>query len=128
MTLKRARTSRLADFCGRWSARELIIIGVFAATAKVSTVLIAMVGGGMNPLSLLLKNNLPGAVYWGVGCFDLLCKFGSLGISFLMMRESPAMMAAVVPIVIIGYIGSLIGLWTGSKSIKELRHAGLIRS
>ena len=56
MTLKRARTSRLADFCGRWSARELIIIGVFAATAKVSTVLIAMVGGGMNPLSLLLKN------------------------------------------------------------------------
>lgn len=45
-----------------------------------------------------------------------------------MMRESPAMMAAVVPIVIIGYIGSLIGLWTGSKSIKELRHAGLIRS
>lgn len=190
MTLKRARTSRLADFCGRWSARELIIIGVFAATAKVSTVLIAMVGGGMNPLFLLLKNmvfttllvvmlfkvcrpgtlclfvivssvvnflllggnltlippmllaaviaellmrfiqknNLPGAVYWGVGCFDLLCKFGSLGISFLMMRESPAMMAAVVPIVIIGYIGSLIGLWTGSKSIKELRHAGLIRS
>lgn len=131
--------------------RELIIIGVFAATAKVSTVLIAMVGGGMNPLSLLLKNmvfttllvvmlfkvcrpgtlclfvivssvvnflllggnltlippmllaaviaellmrfiqknNLLGAVYWGVGCFDLLCKFGSLGTSFLMMRDLP---------------------------------------
>lgn len=189
IALKRTRRSRLAEFCGKWSAQELIIIGVFAATAKVSTVLIAMVGGGMNPLSLLLKNmvfttllvvmlfkvrqegtlclfvivssvvnflllggnltlippmllaaliaevlmkiiqkqGFPGAVYWGVGCFDLLCKAGSLAISFLMIRESPALMAAVVPIVVIGYIGSLIGLWTGAKSIKELRHAGLIR-
>ena len=146
---------RLGD---RWGARDLVVIGVFAATAKLSTVLIAMVGGGMNPVSLLLKNVvfttllvimlykvrqpgtltlfvivsalvnflllggnvtliLPmlaaalvsevvmkfvksfgwkGAVFWGVGCFDFLSKGLSLAVSYLMMRESPALMAVVL--------------------------------
>ena len=175
MTLNAAAVGRKQRFSDRWSAKDLVVIGIFAAAAKISTVLIAMVGGGMNPVSLLLKNmvfttllvvmlfkvkqsgtltlfvivstlvnflllggnitlivpmlfaallsellmasvrkaGLPGSVYWGVGCFDLICKFGSLGISYLMMRESPALMAVVIPIVIIGYVGSLIGLWTG---------------
>lgn len=177
---------RLGD---RWGARDLVVIGVFAATAKLSTVLIAMVGGGMNPVSLLLKNVvfttllvimlykvrqpgtltlfvivsalvnflllggnvtliLPmlaaalvsevvmkfvksfgwkGAVFWGVGCFDFLSKGLSLAVSYLMMRESPALMAVVLPIVLIGYAGSLIGLYTGYRSMKELRHAGIVR-
>ena len=188
MTLNAAAVGRKQRFSDRWSAKDLVVIGIFAAAAKISTVVIAMVGGGMNPVSLLLKNmvfttllvvmlfkvkqsgtltlfvivstlvnflllggnitlivpmlfaallsellmasvrkaGLPGSVYWGVGCFDLICKFGSLGISYLMMRESPALMAVVIPIVIIGYVGSLIGLWTGYRSTKELRHAGII--
>lgn len=189
MTLNAVAVGRKTRFSDRWSAKDLVVIGIFAAAAKISTVLIAMVGGGMNPVSLLLKNmvfttllvvmlfkvkqsgtltlfvivstlvnflllggnitlivpmlfaallsellmasvrkaGLPGSVYWGVGCFDLICKFGSLGISYLMMRESPALMAVVIPIVIIGYVGSLIGLWTSYRSTKELRHAGIIR-
>ena len=188
MTLNAAAVGRKTRFSDRWSAKDLVVIGIFAAAAKISTVLIAMVGGGMNPVSLLLKNmvfttllvvmlfkvkqsgtltlfvivstlvnflllggnitlivpmlfaallsellmasvrkaGLPGSVYWGVGCFDLICKFGSLGISYLMMRESPSLMAVVIPIVIIGYVGSLIGLWTSYRSTKELRHAGII--
>ena len=39
-----------------WSAHELVVIGVFAAAAKVSTLLVALARGGMNPISLLLKN------------------------------------------------------------------------
>lgn len=39
-----------------WSARELVVLGVFAAAAKLSTLLVALVGGGMNPVSLLAKN------------------------------------------------------------------------
>ena len=39
-----------------WQTRELIVIGTFAALIKVSTLLIAIAGGGMNPVSLLLKN------------------------------------------------------------------------
>lgn len=190
MTLeKKESSSWLRRFGDRWGARDLVVIGVFAATAKLSTVLIAMVGGGMNPVSLLLKNVVfttllvimlykvrqpgtlslfvivsalvnflllggnvtlippmlaaalvseavmkfvkslgwKGAVFWGVGCFDFLSKGLSLAVSYLMMRESPALMAVVLPIVLIGYAGSLIGLYTGYRSMKELRHAGIVR-
>ena len=190
MTLERIESSSwLRRFGDRWGARDLVVIGVFAATAKLSTVLIAMVGGGMNPVSLLLKNVVfttllvimlykvrqpgtlslfvivsalvnflllggnvtlippmlaaalvseavmkfvkslgwKGAVFWGVGCFDFLSKGLSLAVSYLMMRESPALMAVVLPIVLIGYAGSLIGLYTGYRSMKELRHAGIVR-
>ena len=190
MTLERKEgRSWLRRFGDRWGARDLVVIGVFAATAKLSTVLIAMVGGGMNPVSLLLKNVVfttllvimlykvrqpgtlslfvivsalvnflllggnvtlippmlvaalvseavmkfvkslgwKGAVFWGVGCFDFLSKGLSLAVSYLMMRESPALMAVVLPIGLIGYAGSLIGLYTGYRSMKELRHAGIVR-
>lgn len=190
MTLERKESrSWLRRFGDRWGARDLVVIGVFAATAKLSTVLIAMVGGGMNPVSLLLKNVVfttllvimlykvrqpgtlslfvivsalvnflllggnvtlippmlaaalvseavmkfvkslgwKGAVFWGVGSFDFLSKGLSLAVSYLMMRESPALMAVVLPIVLIGYAGSLIGLYTGYRSMKELRHAGIVR-
>lgn len=190
MTLERKEgRSWLRRFGDRWGARDLVVIGVFAATAKLSTVLIAMVGGGMNPVSLLLKNVVfttllvimlykvrqpgtlslfvivsalvnflllggnvtlippmlvaalvseavmkfvkslgwKGAVFWGVGCFDFLSKGLSLAVSYLMMRESPALMAVGLPIVLIGYAGSLIGLYTGYRSMKELRHAGIVR-
>lgn len=190
MTLERKESSSwLRRFGDRWGARDLVVIGVFAATAKLSTVLIAMVGGGMNPVSLLLKNVVfttllvimlykvrqpgtlslfvivsalvnflllggnvtlippmlaaalvseavmkfvkslgwKGAVFWGIGCFDFLSKGLSLAVSYLMMRESPALMAVVLPIVLIGYAGSLIGLYTGYRSMKELRHAGIVR-
>lgn len=190
MTLERKEgRSWLRRFGDRWGARDLVVIGVFAATAKLSTVLIAMVGGGMNPVSLLLKNVVfttllvimlykvrqpgtlslfvivsalvnflllggnvtlippmlvaalvseavmkfvkslgwKGAVFWGVGCFDFLSKGLSLAVSYLMMRESPALMAVVLPIVLIGYAGSLIGLYTSYRSMKELRHAGIVR-
>ena len=190
MTLERKEgRSWLRRFGDRWGARDLVVIGVFAATAKLSTVLIAMVGGGMNPVSLLLKNVVfttllvimlykvrqpgtlslfvivsalvnflllggnvtlippmlvaalvseavmkfvkslgwKGAVFWGVGCFDFLSKGLSLAVSYLMMRESPALMAVVLPIVLIGYACSLIGLYTGYRSMKELRHAGIVR-
>ena len=185
MTLERKEgRSWLRRFGDRWGARDLVVIGVFAATAKLSTVLIAMVGGGMNPVSLLLKNVVfttllvimlykvrqpgtltlfvivsalvnflllggnvtlippmlaaalvsevvmkfvKGAVFWGVGCFDFLSKGLSLAVSYLMMRESPALMAVVLPIVLIGYAGSLLGLYTGCRSMKELRHAGIVR-
>ena len=164
MTLERKEgRSWLRRFGDRWGARDLVVIGVFAATAKLSTVLIAMVSGGMNPVSLfvivsalvnflLLGGNVTlippmlvaalvseavmkfvkslgwkGAVFWGVGCFDFLSKGLSLAVSYLMMRESPALMAVVLPIVLIGYAGSLIGLYTGYRSMKELRHAGIVR-
>lgn len=39
-----------------WQVRELVTIGVFTALIKVSSILVSLVGGGMNPLTLLFKN------------------------------------------------------------------------
>ncbi len=172
----------------RWSARELVVIGVFAAASKVATLLIALAGGGMNPISLMGKNLVfttllvvmlckvrrPGTLFlftiisilvsillmgasvtllppmllgalaaeaamwpgrnasgvWnsvlGAAVFDVVTKILSLGISWLFMRESPAMMVMVVPFVAIGYLGSVGGLFSGVKAVQELRHAGII--
>ena len=41
-----------------WEMRDLVVIGIFAAVTKVSSILVALVGGGMNPLTLILKNLL----------------------------------------------------------------------
>lgn len=39
-----------------WSPGELIVIGTFTGLIKVSSMLIALAGGGMNPVTLVLKN------------------------------------------------------------------------
>ena len=173
----------------RWTAHELVVIGVFAAAAKVSTLLVALAGGGMNPVTLLLKNLifttllvvmlykvrtsgtlilfvtiniifsmmllgvsvtllpamlLAAALGEGsalavggpasrfgplvaVGVYDLLFRCFSLGTSWIAMREAPQMVLAAIPLVALGYVGALGGLWTGSNAVKELRHAGIVR-
>ena len=173
-----------------WSARELVVLGVFSAAAKLSTLLVALVGGGMNPVSLLAKNLIfttllvvmlykvpkpgtlalfvlvnmlismlllggsvtllpamllaagcaeaamvcsggmrkPWAPVLGVAVYDLTSKVFSLGISWLFMRESPALLYVIVPIVVIGYVGSLCGLFSGVRAVRELRHAGIVRN
>ena len=147
-----------------WSARELVVLGVFSAAAKLSTLLVALVGGGMNPVSLLAKNLIfttllvvmlykvrkpgtlalfvlvnmlismlllggsvtllpamllaagcaeaamacsggmrkPWAPVLGVAVYDLTSKVFSLGVSWLFMRESPALLYVIVPFVVIG--------------------------
>ena len=175
----------MTRFLSRWSAQELVVVGVFAAASKVSTLLIALAGGGMNPVSLAGKNLVfttllvvmlckvrrPGtlmlftvinmlllgasvtllppmligalageAAMWpgrdkagagnavlGAAVFDAVGKALSLGVSWLFMRENPAMMVMVIPFVAIGYLGSVGGLFSGVKAVRELRHAGIIR-
>lgn len=172
-----------------WSAHELVVIGVFAAAAKVSTVLVALAGGGMNPVTLLLKNLIfttmlvvmlykvrkPGTLLLFVGVnllfsmlmlgvsvtllpsalaaallaeaaaaavggmqgkfgpltavavYDLTLRCLSLGMSWLVLRESPALLISAVPVVILGYLGAVGGLFTGASAVRELRHAGIVR-
>jgi energy-coupling factor transport system substrate-specific component len=39
-----------------WEVRDLAVIGIFAALTKVASLMAALVGGGMNPLTMILKN------------------------------------------------------------------------
>lgn len=173
----------------RWQPRELVLLGVFAAAAKLSSVLIAMAGGGMNPISLVAKNLvfttllivlltkvrkqgtlllftvvsmlisvlliggsialLPAAMIgallgelamWATGgaqkawspwvaagVYDLASKGVSLAVAYVFLRENPSLISVVVPVVTIGYVGCLLGLWIGKKTVGELKHAGFVR-
>lgn len=173
-----------------WKSQELVMIGVFAAAIKLSSLLIALAGGGMNPVTLMLKNLvfttllivllakvkksgtlllftavsmvvsvllmggsitlLPAAIvgaivaelailltggfkhswttYIGVAVYDLGTKIFSIAVSYIMMRETPALVLSVLPIIFISYTGCLLGLFTGYRTLQELRHAGMVRS
>jgi len=173
----------------RWTVQDLVVIGVFSAAAKISTMLVTIMGGGPNPIGFMAKNLIfttmlvimlyrvrkPGTLglficinliismlllgasitlipsalmagilaelvvsssggihkKWGpvlaVGVYDFSSKVFALGMTWLMARENPAMMLVIIPIVFIGYIGSIAGLFTGVKAVKELEHAGIIR-
>ena len=174
----------------RWSAHDLVVLGVFSAAAKLSTLVVALAGGGINPVTLLLKNLIfttmlvvmlykvrtPGTLVlfvlvnmlismlllggsitllpsmlggallgeaaafaaggllrpWGpvlaVGVYDLSSKIFSLGMSWLALRESPAMLVPVAIIVALGYVESFMGLFSGVRAVRELRHAGIVRN
>ncbi len=172
-----------------WQLQDLVTIGVFAAVTKVSSLLVALVGGGMNPLTMILKNLIfttlvvvllykvrkfgtltlfilvntlismllmGGNIFllppmmlagllaegiivlfggytksvlliFGVGIYDLLYKSSALALSWLYMREQQELLIMATIAVVIGYAGSLIGLFTGIFFVKELRHACIIR-
>lgn len=173
-----------------WSIQELVTIGVFAAAAKVITMVVALAGGGMNPVTLLIKNLIFTTLFIvmlykvrksgtimlftfvslivslllmgaeastslgmfmasfigeffillfggmknkyapiiGVAAFDLSYRVLSMFIAYMVMRETPEIVYAVIPIIAIGYLGAVIGLYTGIKAVKELRYAGIVRS
>ncbi|MDD4732062.1 MAG: MptD family putative ECF transporter S component [Desulfovibrio sp.] len=176
-------------FWKNWPVRDLITVGIFAAIIKIASLVVAFAGGGMNPLTLLLKNGihttllvvllykvrrfgtltlficvsavvglllmgsgitlLPAmivagllaeacillwggygnalALVLGVALFDLLGKSLSLGLSWVMMREQPALLITVSLMVAVGYAGSVMGLGGGVLFVRELRHAGIVR-
>ena len=45
-------------FVQPWEVRDLAVIGVFSAITKTSSLMVALLGGGMNPVTLILKNLL----------------------------------------------------------------------
>jgi energy-coupling factor transport system substrate-specific component len=47
---------------GFFQTRELVTIGLFSAAAKASSLILALAGGGMNPLTLILKSAVQSAL------------------------------------------------------------------
>lgn len=53
-----AQVRTQAPRSAHWSTRELVTIGVFATVIKAATIMVAYMGGGMNPITLAAKNCL----------------------------------------------------------------------
>lgn len=45
-----------------WDTESLVAVGLFTALAKVVSLMVALLGGGMNPLTLFLKNGIATAL------------------------------------------------------------------
>ena len=85
-----------------WTPGELIIIGTFAGLIKASTMLIAMAGGGMNPVTLVLKNvvatSLLIILVYKVNKFGVLTLFSIISsiVSLLLMGGNPMSVAGTI--------------------------------
>lgn len=85
-----------------WKPSELIVIGTFAGLIKVSSFLIALAGGGMNPVTLILKNvvatSLLIILVYKVRKFGVLTLFSLISstVSLVLMGGNPMAVAGLI--------------------------------
>ncbi|MCG8632173.1 MAG: MptD family putative ECF transporter S component [Desulfobacterales bacterium] len=87
---------------GYWTPSELITIGTFTGLIKISTMLIALAGGGMNPVTLILKNTVATSLLiilvYKVRKFGVLTLFSIINclVSLVLMGGNPMTFAGVL--------------------------------
>ncbi|WP_321494034.1 MptD family putative ECF transporter S component [uncultured Desulfobacter sp.] len=85
-----------------WTPSELILIGTFTGLIKISTLLIALAGGGMNPVTLVLKNTVATSLLlilvYKIRKFGILTLFSVINslVSLLLMGGNPMSIAGVI--------------------------------
>ena len=85
-----------------WAPSELILIGTFTGLIKISTMLIALAGGGMNPVTLVLKNTVATSLLiilvYKIKKFGVLTLFSLINclVSLLLMGGNPMTIAGVI--------------------------------
>lgn len=85
-----------------WAPSELILIGTFTGLIKISTMLIALAGGGMNPVTLVLKNTVATSLLiilvYKIRKFGVLTLFSVIStlVSLLLMGGNPMSIAGVI--------------------------------
>ena len=113
-------TPRRAGFY--WDTESLIVVGLFTALGKADSLLVALLGGGMNPVTLLLKNGVSTALL--VVMLARVRTFGTLAlytlvaqaISFLM---TGGIMVGMLPFYLLGALAAdgLIALFGGYRKL-----------
>lgn len=92
-----------------WDTESLIVVGLFTALGKAASLLVALLGGGMNPVTLLLKNGIATALL--VVMLARVRRFGTLAlytlvaqvISFLM---TGGIMVGTLPFYLLGALAA----------------------
>ncbi|MEI6892232.1 MAG: MptD family putative ECF transporter S component [Pontiella sp.] len=67
-----------------WNTESLIVVGLFTALNKVVSLLIALIGGGMNPVTMMLKNGVATALL--IVMVSRVRKFGVLALYTLIAQ------------------------------------------
>ena len=107
-----------------------LIVSLLLMGAEASTSLGMFMASFIGEFFILLFGGMKNkyAPIIGVAAFDLSYRVLSMFLAYMVMRETPEIVYAVIPIIAIGYLGAVIGLYTGIKAVKELRYAGIVRS
>lgn len=77
-----------------WTTEHLVLVGIFSALIRISSLAIGLIGGGPNPISLFIRNGLSTALLIVLVCrvrkFGVLCLycFVNIVISFFMSGSS----------------------------------------
>ncbi len=85
-----------------WTPGELITIGTFAGLIKISTMMIALAGGGMNPVTLVMKNTVATSLLiilvYKVRKFGVLSLFSLISclVSLILMGGNPMTIIGVI--------------------------------
>lgn len=93
---------------GNLNASDLVFIGVFAAAAKLSAIVIALAGGGINPLALVAKNLIVAVLL-----VVLLTKVNKRGTLFICMVVSSIVGSLLSGSAVMLVPGAIVGAFVG---------------
>ena len=93
---------------GNLNASDLVFIGVFAAAAKLSAIVIALAGGGINPLALVAKNLIVAVLL-----VVLLTKVNKRGTLFICMVVSSILGSLLSGSAVMLAPGAIVGAFVG---------------
>ncbi len=93
---------------GNLNASDLVFIGVFAAAAKLSAIVIALAGGGINPLALVAKNLIVAVLL-----VVLLTKVNKRGTLFICMVVSSIVGSLLSGTAVMLAPGAIVGAFVG---------------
>ena len=100
-----------------WRTEDLVVVGLFAALSKAVSLAIALVGGGMNPFTLFLKNGVATALL-----VVLVARVGRFGVLTLQVLVSLLMFGGMATLFVHNLIAAflcdcVIALFGGYRSI-----------
>ncbi|MDR1658280.1 MAG: hypothetical protein LBT47_12140 [Deltaproteobacteria bacterium] len=58
----RAKVKDILDGQRLFSTHELVVVGIFAAGSRATTLMVALIGGGMNPLTMVVRSAVHSAL------------------------------------------------------------------
>lgn len=107
-----------------WTTEHLVLVGIFSALIRLSSLSIGLVGGGPNPISLFLRNGLATALLIVLVCrvrkFGVLCLYCFVNVvisffmsgSLLILLAPTSLLAAIISDLIIAKCGGYKNLFS----------------
>ncbi|MDR1657177.1 MAG: MptD family putative ECF transporter S component [Deltaproteobacteria bacterium] len=112
----KSRLSALLDGRGFFKTHELVTIGLFAAGSRAATLTLALLGGGMNPLTMIIRSAVHSALLLVLlakvpktGVMTMAALVGGLLAFFLMGQGMVTLPAVVIATILVELLVKALG-------------------